>query len=118
MQAWKYSLPTFLIPFLFTLHNEGASLLLIKASIETLLLSLFIAVVSLLSISAALIGYLRGRLTLLERVALALGAIGLMASHPSVNASAVGSLVVILAVNLISVLRNSKLWQVRILRWV
>ncbi|MEM1537294.1 MAG: TRAP transporter fused permease subunit [Candidatus Nezhaarchaeales archaeon] len=116
MQAWKYTLPTFLIPFLFTLHNEGASILLIKASIETLLPSLFIAVVSLLSISLALMGYLRGRLTLIERVALALGAIGLMVSHPSVNALAVGSLAVILAASFISILRGSKLLQVRILR--
>lgn len=103
MQAWKYSLPTFLIPFLFTLHNEGAALLLIKSSIGTLLSSLFIAVISLLSISSALVGYLYGRLTLPERIALALSAIGLMTAHPSVNPLTVGSLTVILAVNLIGV---------------
>lgn len=77
MQAWKYSLPAFMIPFLFSVTDKGAALLIKKASQIDFIESSLISIISLLVLSIALIGYLHGRLTLPERTILATGSIGI-----------------------------------------
>lgn len=66
MMAWKYTLPAFLVPFMFTLHPDGVALLL-KGDRATILLTTITAAIGLASLAAGLTGWLMTRATTLER---------------------------------------------------
>ncbi|MBE0602224.1 MAG: TRAP transporter large permease subunit, partial [Deltaproteobacteria bacterium] len=70
MQAWKYSLPAFLVPFYFSASVVGHSLLIVKGNWPDFLLALVTSVLSLFFVSLGIIGYLRERIRISERVAL------------------------------------------------
>jgi len=70
MQAWKYSLPAFLVPFLFAASPEGANLLIIGATVPGFILATISSTVALFLISLGIVGYLRGPLHVLERALL------------------------------------------------
>jgi TRAP-type uncharacterized transport system fused permease subunit len=75
MQAWKYSIPAFLVPFFFAASKEGNSLLLVDAHMIDLFLALSTSVGALYFLAPGVVGYYRGPLNLFERtllVALAL----------------------------------------------
>jgi len=67
MQAWKYSLPAFLVPFLFSASREGAALLLVDTSLGDFLLAFVNSCACLFFLSLGVVGYFRARLSLLER---------------------------------------------------
>ncbi len=70
MQAWKYSLPAFLVPFLFSATPEGANLLIIGATLSGFILATISSTIALFLLSVGIIGYLWGPLSMLERVLL------------------------------------------------
>jgi TRAP-type uncharacterized transport system fused permease subunit len=70
MQAWKYSLPAFLVPFLFSASPDGANLLIIGATLPGFILATISSTVALFLLSLGIVGYLRGPLSILERVVL------------------------------------------------
>ena len=70
MQAWKYSLPAFLVPFLFSATPEGANLLIIGATLSGFILATISSTIALFLLSLGIIGYLWGPLSMLERVLL------------------------------------------------
>jgi TRAP transporter 4TM/12TM fusion protein len=70
MQAWKYSLPAFLVPFLFSAHPIGANLLIVEASLGGFLLATLNSMVALAFLSLGIVGYLRSGLSVLERTLL------------------------------------------------
>jgi TRAP transporter 4TM/12TM fusion protein len=74
MQAWKYSLPAFLVPFLFSASREGAALLLVDTTLGDFLLALVNSSACLFFLSVGIVGYLRGRLSPVERVVLIVAA--------------------------------------------
>jgi TRAP transporter 4TM/12TM fusion protein len=78
MQAWKYSLPAFLVPFLFSASPEGANLLIIGATLPGFVLATISSTIALLLLSLGIIGYLRGPVSMPERVALILIACGMV----------------------------------------
>lgn len=67
MQAWKYSLPAFLVPFLFAASTTGANLLIVEASLPGFLVATLSSAVALLFLSLSIVGFLGGPLALLER---------------------------------------------------
>lgn len=67
MHAWKYSLPAFLVPFLFSATPEGANLLIIGATWPGFILATLTSAFSLLCLSSGIVGYLRGALHWIER---------------------------------------------------
>lgn len=67
MQAWKYSLPAFLVPFQFSATLVGANLLIIGASLKGFFIALFASSVSLFYLSLGIIGYLKSPVSLIER---------------------------------------------------
>jgi TRAP transporter 4TM/12TM fusion protein len=75
--TWKYTLPAFLVPFVFTLREDGMGILL-QASAGTIVWTSVTAAagVSALAVSAG--GWLRGRLTTLERTVAATAGVLLM----------------------------------------
>ncbi len=70
MQAWKYSIPAFLVPFFFAASTEGNSLLLVDAHLIDLVLALVTSVGSLYFLAPAVVGYYSAPLNLFERVLL------------------------------------------------
>jgi TRAP transporter 4TM/12TM fusion protein len=78
MLTWKYTLPAFLVPMVFTLSREGAGLLLI-GTLPDMVQSIVTAIIGVGALAAAFGGWIRGPLTPLERAALAAG--GLLLSY-------------------------------------
>jgi TRAP-type uncharacterized transport system fused permease subunit len=74
MQAWKYSLPAFLVPFLFSASKEGANLLIIDATLPGFILACVNSAACLFFLSIGIVGYFKGRMNALERCLLVLAA--------------------------------------------
>ena len=67
MQAWKYSLPAFLVPFLFSASKQGANLLIIDATWPGFILACVNSAACLFFLSIGIVGYFRGPMNVLER---------------------------------------------------
>ncbi|MGQ0548227.1 MAG: TRAP transporter permease [Armatimonadota bacterium] len=80
MMAWKYTLPAFVVPFMFTIHKDGLGLLL-QAPWQTTVYVTITAVFGLSALAAAVTGWFLRRSTMLERAVLA--AAGLILIYPS-----------------------------------
>ncbi|MDA8124900.1 MAG: TRAP transporter fused permease subunit, partial [Deltaproteobacteria bacterium] len=78
MQAWKYSLPAFLVPFYFSTTKVGYSLLIVGGNWPDFLLATATSLCSLFFVSLGIIGYLRGKLPLLERALLISAAVAMV----------------------------------------
>jgi TRAP transporter 4TM/12TM fusion protein len=87
MMAWKYTLPAFLVPFMFTLHPDGVGLLL-KGNWENILWTTVTAAVGLAALAAGLTGWLMTKTTWLER-GLLIGA-GLVLVYPGLIQDLIG----------------------------
>jgi TRAP transporter 4TM/12TM fusion protein len=80
MLTWKYTMPAFLVPFVFTLAPEGRGLLL-EGGVADILIVSCTAAAGIASLAVSLGGWIRGPATTLER-ALA-GSAGLLLCLPS-----------------------------------
>ncbi|HEV8340965.1 MAG TPA: TRAP transporter fused permease subunit [Candidatus Binatia bacterium] len=69
MMAWKYTLPAFLVPFMFTLNPEGIGLLL-KGSWGNIMWTSVTAMVGLAALAAGLTGWLIRKTSRLEQAML------------------------------------------------
>jgi TRAP-type uncharacterized transport system fused permease subunit len=78
MQAWKYSLPAFLVPFFFATTGVGNSLLIVGANWIDFILALVTSLCALFFVSVGIIGYMRKALSLVERVLLIVAAIAMV----------------------------------------
>ncbi len=67
MQAWKYSLPAFLVPFLFSASSEGANLLIVDATLSGFILATASSAIALFLLSIGIVGFFRGPVGLAER---------------------------------------------------
>jgi TRAP transporter 4TM/12TM fusion protein len=74
MQAWKYSVPAFLVPFMFSASAVGANLLIIGGTVSGFILASINSSASLFFIAAGIVGYLGGPLSVPERALLIAGA--------------------------------------------
>jgi len=87
MMAWKYTLPAFLVPFMFTLHPDGIGLLL-KGSWGNIAWTTITAAVGLAALAAGLTGWLLMKTTWFERGLLV--AAGLVLVYPSLLEDLIG----------------------------
>jgi TRAP-type uncharacterized transport system fused permease subunit len=78
MQAWKYSLPAFLVPFFFSATPVGYSLLIVGGNWPDFLLAAATSVCSLFFVSLGIIGYLRKEFPVAERALLIAAAIAMV----------------------------------------
>jgi len=69
MISWKYVVPAFIVPFVFTLSPAGTGLLLQGTAVDVISTSIA-AVVGVIALSAGISGWLRDRATALERALL------------------------------------------------
>jgi len=74
MQAWKYSLPAFLVPFLFAATPTGANLLILEATLPGFVVATVTSTAALFFLSLGIVGYFRGALSLAERTLLIVAA--------------------------------------------
>ena len=79
MMAWKYTLPAFVVPFMFTAHPDGMGLLL-QGPWPIIVYTTVTAVIGLTAMAAAVTGWFLRRSTLPERIVLA--AAGLVLVYP------------------------------------
>jgi TRAP transporter 4TM/12TM fusion protein len=80
MMAWKYTLPAFVVPFMFTTHAHGLGLLL-QAPWPIALEVTAIAALGLVGLAAAITGWFVRQATTVERIALAIA--GIILIHPA-----------------------------------
>jgi len=70
MQAWKYSLPAFLVPFQFSATLVGTNLLILGANLKGFIIALLSSLISLFYLSLGIIGYLKNHISIIERALL------------------------------------------------
>jgi TRAP transporter 4TM/12TM fusion protein len=87
MMAWKYTLPAFLVPFMFTLHPDGVGLLL-KGDWGNIVWTTITAAIGLVALAAGFTGWLRVATTKFERLLLI--AAGLVLVYPSLLEDIIG----------------------------
>jgi len=87
MMSWKYTLPAFLVPFMFTIHPDGVGLLL-KGSLTNILLTNLTALIGVGALAAGMSGWLIRKTTWVERPLLL--AAGLILVYPSPAADILG----------------------------
>lgn len=75
MHSWKYSIPAFSVPFFFSATPLGANLLILEATLSGFILSLLNSMISLFFLSVGIVGFLRARVSLVERGLLVTGGI-------------------------------------------
>jgi TRAP-type uncharacterized transport system fused permease subunit len=80
MMAWKYTLPAFVVPFMFTIHVNGLGLLL-QAPWPTVVSVTATAIFGLVALAAAITGWFLRRMTVPERALIA--AAGLVLIYPA-----------------------------------
>jgi TRAP transporter 4TM/12TM fusion protein len=87
MMAWKYTLPAFLVPFMFTLHPDGIGLL-VRGNWQNIVWTTLTAAVGLTALAAGFTGWLKIETRKLERVLLVVA--GLILVYPSLLQDAIG----------------------------
>ncbi len=81
MIAWKYCLPAFLVPFMFTLNPEGASLLMI-GSVPTIIWTFITACLAVAALAIACGGWFIREAGPVERILAAFGGLALLYADP------------------------------------
>ena len=72
MLTWKYTLPAFLVPLVFTLSREGMGVLM-QGSVATIVAASTTAAVGVGALAAGFGGWIRREASVPERVALVVG---------------------------------------------
>lgn len=91
MMSWKYTLPAFVVPFMFTVHPDGVGLLL-KGSLINIIITNVTALIGVGALAAGMSGWLIRKTTWVERPLLL--AAGLILVYPSPAADIVGIILV------------------------
>ncbi len=91
MMSWKYTLPAFLVPFMFTIHPDGVGLLL-KGSWTNIILTNLTALIGVGAMAAGLSGWLLHKTSWWERFLLIAG--GLVLVYPGVASDLIGVVLV------------------------
>ena len=98
--AWKYTLPAFVVPFMFTVHPDGIGLLL-QAPAADVIRVFTTAVIGLAAIASGINAWLFRRTTLLERIVLIAAGTLLIYPETSLDLIAVGLIGAVLAMQLL-----------------
>jgi TRAP transporter 4TM/12TM fusion protein len=97
MMAWKYTLPAFIVPFMFTLHPDGVGLLL-SGPWGNILWTAFTSIIGIAALAGGVDAWFLRRANGLERILLILGGLMLVYSSWLYDALGLGmvALVVVL----------------------
>jgi TRAP transporter 4TM/12TM fusion protein len=97
MLTWKYTLPAFLVPFVFTLTKDGTGVLL-QAPLSTILTTSVTAVVGVAALAMGMGGWIRQRASFIERLLATAG--GLLLMYARIEADVVGVFCAAIAIGL------------------
>jgi TRAP-type uncharacterized transport system fused permease subunit len=97
MQAWKYTLPAFLVPFAFVLDPAGVGLLLKGPALQAVWVTAT-AALGIAALAAGVQGWALYRTTILQRAMLIIA--GVLLVYPGGLADAAGVALVALAMGL------------------
>jgi TRAP transporter 4TM/12TM fusion protein len=100
LQAWKYTLPAFVVPFMFAIHPAGMGLLLQAPALDVIKV-LIPAILGLCAMASGINGWMFRRTTLLERAALIIAGILLIYPATAFDLIAVGILGTVIASQLL-----------------
>jgi TRAP transporter 4TM/12TM fusion protein len=106
LQTWKYTLPAFVVPFMFVLSERGRGLLL-QGSWTEGVLAFLVALASLACFAAAACGWIRRAASPAERVAMAAGGVLILFSAPAMLATGAALIGAGLALHLFRVRANA-----------
>ena len=81
MYAWKYTLPAFIVPFMFTIDPRGVGILL-KGPVQNVLWTTFTAFIGIAALAGGVEGWFLKRTTLYERIMLIVGGLALVYPKP------------------------------------
>jgi TRAP transporter 4TM/12TM fusion protein len=104
LQSWKYTLPAFVVPFVFVLSPEGIGLLLKTPPEGTWLGVAWIAATALVGIAALAFGvqgWLAGRLSAIERAILVLAGLALVYPAPWSDAAGIAGVAAVAVVRFV-----------------
>ena len=95
MRTWKYTLPAFLVPFVFTLSDEGRGILL-QAPLAEIVQSSLTAAVGIGALAIAFGGWIRDAASMPERIAA--GIAGLLLCYAGITSDALGAVLLVLVI--------------------
>ena len=95
MLTWRYTLPAFLVPFVFTLSDEGMGLLL-RADLAAIAWSTATAAVGIAAVAAGLGGWIVRPASIAERVVISAGGLCVFAANRALDG--IGAALVLAAV--------------------
>jgi TRAP transporter 4TM/12TM fusion protein len=96
LQSWKYTLPAFLVPFMFVLDPAGQGILL-KGSWQDIAMSSGTAMIGIIALAGGAQGWFLKKTKLLERLMLIVAGIALVYPHPVADGLGIGLIIVVLA---------------------
>ena len=105
MLTWKYTLPAFLVPFVFTLSKEGLGVLL-QAPLDDVLRSSLTAAAGVAAFAVAFGGWLWREATVPERIAAGVAGVLLFAAGGVVDLAGAGLFVAVVVVHVIRIRRR------------
>ena len=94
LQSWKYTLPAFLVPFMFVLDPAGLGILL-KGSWQDIVVSSVTAMVGIGALAGGTQGWFLGRTNTLERTLLIAAGLALVYPHPLADVAGIGLIVAV-----------------------
>ena len=94
LQSWKYTLPAFLVPFMFVLDPAGLGILL-KGSWQDIVVSSVTAMVGIGALAGGTQGWFLGRTNTLERTLLIAAGLALVYPHPLADVVGIGLIVAV-----------------------
>ena len=105
LQAWKYTLPAFVVPIMFCLSPDGMGLLL-SGSVEQIVMVTITSSIALAGFSIAAAGWIAGPAHPIERIAALAGGVALMIADPRWQ---IGGAIVIAAAVAVHLVRNRRM---------
>jgi TRAP transporter 4TM/12TM fusion protein len=94
LQSWKYTLPAFLVPFMFVLDPAGQGILL-KGNWQDIALSSGTAMIGIVALAGGAQGWLLKKTNLLERLLLIAAGLALVSPQPLADAIGVGLIIAV-----------------------
>jgi TRAP-type uncharacterized transport system fused permease subunit len=98
MLTWKFTLPAFLVPFVFTLSSDGLGVLL-QASAPVVAVTSLTAAIGVVALALAAGGWITGRANAGERASAALAGLLLLYPGGGIDLLGIGVLAVTVAVH-------------------